>query len=172
MSISDCDSYDFSENETDSEDSIDMKLAECLFRNYRKCRREIVDRYYPRCYERASCEYLVFKPFDSNYDPSHNEMEHIRKYLYEKIKKNDSRVLLMIITREVLATKVHYNVFLWRTIKGIADINVFHNMKTSKFMIHSQDLENPGDRQRVLLYIIEESKFRRFNRYIDYRILQ
>ena len=62
-----------------------------------------------RSYETQTLHYMVFKPFNSNYDPDFNGIEHIRKYLSGR-KINPEA---MIITREIMSAKVHYNVMIW-----------------------------------------------------------
>lgn len=151
-------------------------LYPCLFRNYIKISKLVLP-YADRCYEGCTPLYLVFKPFDRNYDPSVNEMEHIRKYLQSK---QDIRLLIM--TREIIATKVHYNVFMWvynddahlkRNHPDYQDpCLIFHEKHTSKFMIHCDSLDTLCDRYQVLEYMIKESTMRRFNQPQDLRIIE
>lgn len=132
----------------------------CLLHNYNFMSDKILF-YAARCYENAEAFYMVFKPFDVNYDFHFNGSEHIRKYIYSKVKPH-----LYILTREIIATKVHYNVFVWVP-KGSFN---FHDKHTSKYMINSQYLKTYGDRHNVLEYMIKESKQRRFNKDMDYII--
>lgn len=143
----------------------------CLLRNYLDLSQNIVNRYYPRVYENAECMYLVFKPFNKNYDFHFDAMDHIRKYIYSTCQRYEQKVLLMIITREIIATKVHYNVFLWVELpNNLGKIIQFHQKQTSRYRIHAEVLDSPYDREKVLDYMIKESAQRRFNYKIDYKV--
>lgn len=143
-----------------SEEEDDKKIIECLFRNYFRMH-DLVMPYALRCYECAEALYLVFKPFDNKYDFHFDGMDHVRKYV-----QSHCSPLMMIITREILAKKVHYNVFLWRCYDGYD----FHQKQTSRYRVHQQIMFNLTDRKNVLNYMIKESKERRFNKKIDYII--
>lgn len=152
---------DFPDDES-MDDSLPISI--CLLRNYDYMAGQLMP-YAGRCYENAQCFYLVFKPFDSNYDFHFDGMDHIRKYL----QKCDPK--LIIVTREILAKKKHYNVFIWIKELVLANPNfTLHNKHTSRYMIHQSHLSDLGDRTRVMRYMIKESKERRFNKFVDYKV--
>lgn len=79
----------------------------------------------PAIYERWY--FMVFKPFDSNYDPKYNALDFIRKG-YTK----DAGAF--VITKEQNATKVHWNALIYSRHK----LMDYHKKKTQRFMIYSE----------------------------------
>lgn len=119
-----------------------------LFRNYlRMPTWDIIKRTYEKP---IRCFYLVFKPFLSCDDKNYDGMTHVKKYMYRH------KFVTMIITREILEKRIHFNVIIW-TKDNLKRLN---DKKTSKYYIYSEELKEIADRQRVHEYIIKESKYR------------
>lgn len=113
-----------------------------------------------RSYEDTTLHYLVFKPFNSNYDPGFNGIEHIRKYLSGR----KIYPAAMIITREITSAKVHYNLMMW-----VCEDHDFYleGKQTSRYRISHQIVTTQKDKYNVHEYIIKESKHRYFETNID-----
>jgi len=95
--------------------------------------------------------YLVFKPKNAKYDPKKNLLDHVRK----KCGKYGA----IIITREVEATKIHYNVL----VRTTEDLKRLHDSQDSRFYIWCKEVPNKNkDLSKVHEYIIKESKLRYF----------
>ena len=93
--------------------------------------------------------YLVFSPKNKRYNPNRDFTDHIRK----KMGKYNQ----LIITREIYATKIHYNVL----VTSDDDKSRMHDTQDSTFYIVSKVVRNE-DVNRVHQYIIKESKKRYF----------
>lgn len=100
--------------------------------------------------------YLVFKPKNKNYDPKKNLIDHVRKKV--------GKYSVIIITREIDATKVHYNVL----VRTSEELSHLHDHQDSRFMISCQLVPNrKKDLDTVHEYIIKESKTRYFYDNVD-----
>lgn len=109
-----------------------------------------------RSFENLFCFYLVFKPFNINYDDEFNCVKHVKKYLLNK--KN---IDTMIITREILdCAKIHVNVMIWTTALHRLKYHLLDGKQTSKYRIKSSYVKTAVDKFRVHEYIIKESKKR------------
>lgn len=95
--------------------------------------------------------YLVFKPKNKKYDPKKNLMDHVRK----KCGKHSA----IIITREIEAAKVHYNVL----VRTTEDLSKLHDTQDSRFYIYCKEVPHKAaDLNKVHEYIVKESKTRYF----------
>lgn len=99
--------------------------------------------------------YLVFKPFDKNYDPGFNAIRHI-------LRKLKGHWLDIIITREILASKVHYNVLLFDD-EGVE----LHEKQTNRYYIFCQKLASVSDKHYVHEYMVKEVHRRPFYNNLD-----
>lgn len=105
---------------------------------------------------------VVFKPFDRAYerDPCFFQVKGL-----DKCRKLFKRPTAYIMTREIIASKIHVN-SLVATTENLID---YHDSSyCSKYKVHVSELHNLGDRQRVLVYITKEGKKRTFIKYLDY----
>lgn len=93
--------------------------------------------------------YLVFKPKNKNYNSQKCFMDHVRK----KVGKFD----VLIITREINSSKVHYNVL----VRTSEDLTGLHDTQDSRFYIWCKSVKK-DDIYKVHEYIIKESKVRYF----------
>lgn len=100
--------------------------------------------------------YLVFKPKNKRYDPKKNLLDHVRKKCGKHI--------AIIITREIEARKVHYNVL----VRTAEDLLRLHDTQDSRFYIYCTAVPNTKkDVDTVHEYIIKESKTRYFYDNLD-----
>lgn len=131
----------------------------CLFRNYLSIESK-VGHITERTYESPFKWYFItFKPFNSTY------LKHLDFYKSKGLdhcRKKVGKVKAYIMTKEIMAEKQHINMLC------VCDRpldSLLHEKKTSKYMIFAEEAQ---DRDRVLQYIIKESKQRYFRRYEDY----
>lgn len=121
--------------------------------------------------------YLVFKPFNKLYDKSFNAIDHVRKRIGLNHKYES-----LIITREINATKVHYNVLVFTK----DDMMDLHDRQTNKYKIYCQEVNADALRytasgidvsgkhtyreqvEAVYDYIFKESHVRKFIWKLDY----
>lgn len=96
--------------------------------------------------------WVTFKPFSSNYSPTFDGMDHVRKTFGKEYD-------CLIITREIMATKTHYHAL----VVSCSDLMKKNDTKTSRYYITVARV-NPTrhDVRRVHHYMIKESKSRRF----------
>lgn len=100
--------------------------------------------------------FVVFKPFKKTDDKQLDGLKHIRAYL----KNKDIRPEAIIITREVMAKRVHYNMLIHTTYK----MDLLHNKQTSKYRMYVNEVQTKI--KPVLAcheYIVKESKVRYFH---------
>lgn len=110
-----------------------------------------------RSYEKPLClYYAVFKPFNKNYDPEFDGIDHIRKKVNRFTKTEN-----MIITREINEAKIHYNVMFW-TLNPECE-SFFHEKKTNRYYIHCQKAPL-SDKYKIHEYIVKESMTRFFKK--------
>lgn len=136
--------------DSDLEDFDNYKSGECMFWNYSRLGswnviQDIVN-------SKLNCYFLVFKPLNSNYNPNYDGLDFCRK----KIGNNYS---YLIMTREIKASKIHYNALV------VTDITLdhLHERLTSKYMIWCEEVTNDHmNIARVHQYIIKESQERLF----------
>lgn len=100
--------------------------------------------------------FVVFKPFKKTDDKNFDGLKHIRAYL-----KNKGIVAeAIIITREVMAKRVHYNMLI-STMYGMCQL---HDKQTSKYRMHVQMiLSKIKPVLAIHDYIVKESKIRYFH---------
>lgn len=115
-----------------------------------------------RTYEGVHWHFLTFKPFNKNYDPLYSPqklMDHVRKKLGKR-----SDVPVAIITRETMATKIHYNVLLgsYQDLEDKLD-----GAHTNRYYIYCKKIDS-SDRKKVYNYIVKETKKREFQIGVDY----
>lgn len=133
----------------------DILLKRSIMSNYRSLPSWwLIGRTYEEDYHYV---YLVYKPLEKNYDKNFDGMDHVRKHL----KSNFEAV---IITREVNAKKVHYNVM--AICKGHMQLDKLlqlHEKHTSRYYVYSTYVNKTReDIDRVHEYIIKESRTRYF----------
>lgn len=97
--------------------------------------------------------YIVFKPFNVNYDPNYNGMKSVKQYLHKR-KDFDT----MIITREIMdCAKIHFNVILWSK----SDYMKINGKHLNHYYITVQKVKKTtADKMTVHHYCIKESKKR------------
>lgn len=111
-----------------------------------------------RSHERPTIGFfLVFKPFNKNYEPTYDGMDHIRKKLSKTVYSD------LIITREIKATKVHYNVMVWSADNFLSLLGTH----TNKYKIYCVPFKEGKDKYQIHDYIVKESKSRPFKLYED-----
>jgi len=94
--------------------------------------------------------FLTFKPFDSNYDPQFNGMDHVRNKLGTEYETK-------IISREILAKKIHYNAMVFTT----KDLSHLHETHTRRYFIYCEEKPMCSKRD-IHYYIMKEAKERYF----------
>lgn len=100
--------------------------------------------------------FVVFKPFNKTKDEELDGLKHVRAYLKNKKVKIDA----VIITREILATRVHYNMLIQSTF----DFMTLHDKQTSKYRMFVTEVKGTiRDVMACHEYIIKESKIRYFH---------
>lgn len=117
-----------------------------------------------RSHEDMNLFFMVFKPFSSNKDTTNqkrNAMDHVRKKIME-----DNQVQDVIITREVLAKRVHFNAMVFTK----SDLSTLHDTKTSRYMIYCKRVPYV-DKYKVHEYVVKESRVRYFYSECKSRIL-
>lgn len=139
--------------EANIEDGIPLSINERLIPNYWVLNIPSMKRSHE---EPVKLYYLVFKPFDKGYDPDFIAYDHIIRKL--------GALEDYIITREINATKVHYNVMAWST----RDLTKLNDGQTNKYKISSQLVKTYLDKYTVYDYCFKESKERYFHHYLDY----
>lgn len=114
--------------------------------------------------------YITFKPFNKNYDKDYDGMTEVKK----RIQKEEYESV--IITREIKATKIHYNALIW----SASDLDLkMHSKWTKRYKIfatrvglislHRKDLLGYKDEcMRVFDYVMKESCERTFVKNLDY----
>lgn len=146
----DSEAYIYQPTDSDHEDFEKFRQG-CLFHNYQRLGSWDIIKQIVR--SKLIVSFLVFKPFNSNYDSKYDGLEHVRKKIGKEYQ-------FLIITREIKATKVHYNVL-------VVSENSFmylNERKTSRYMISCQDVNNDiSNVSRVHEYIIKESQERLFH---------
>lgn len=106
-----------------------------------------------RSYEAPTRLYfLVFKPFNKNYNAKKDLMDHVRK-------KIGSGHKAVVITREINATKVHYNAMILTNKPDL--VTTLHNKQTNIYKITCKECPL-ADKYRVHDYITKESRTRYF----------
>lgn len=124
--------------------------------------------YLNRSYEGKHAWYfLVYKPFNRSYekDPDwykNKSMDYVRKHV--------KRQSVVMLTRELLASKTHINVLACSE----NDLELLNGKVTAnnKYKIHVERLTGPAARHRVYQYIFKESRVRDFEKYRDYNIIE
>jgi len=96
--------------------------------------------------------YLTFKPFNKKYDPNIDYMDQVRKKL-------GTGHVAVIITREINATKVHYNCMVFTNKPDM--VKNFHDKHTARHKIYCKQIKMM-DKYKVHHYIIYESQTRYF----------
>lgn len=135
-----------------------ISLDRPLFGNY-LCVENDFKYFYKRSYEGKKWYYVVAVPYTKQYESnldyyeSANALRAIIKGL--KIDKKKDAVL---ITKEIMANKVHYNILIC-TDKNMMDL---HRKNGFRFSYDIQELDNLGNRERVFYYMIKESNPRKF----------
>jgi len=81
----------------------------------------------------------------------------VKKCFIDHVRKKIGKYNQIIITREIMATKVHYNVL----VSTDKDLSLLNDKQDSRFYIYSKVVKNE-DVNRVHQYIIKESKKRYF----------
>jgi len=87
---------------------------------------------------------LTFCPLNSNYNPEYNAIDYIRRHY-------TSSSNYYLITKEVMETKVHYNLL----ISSNNTMLVHHGKRASKFYIHAKEIKL-NEQLRVFKYITKE----------------
>lgn len=101
--------------------------------------------------------FLVFCPLNSNYNPSYNAIDYIRKKFC-----NISSTWL--ITREVQATKYHYNLLIYSNFNMLC----FHQKRLPRYFCHVQEVTSCSVNQ-VYNYMIKEYD-NNWKEYVDYSL--
>lgn len=155
------DTIDINESDGDSEENLFVP-KECLFHNYEKVHGK-VEHLIKRSYEKP-CKwfYLVFAPLDINYL---NDIGWYRNKGFDHVRKKIGRMKCHIMTKEIMAKKVHINVL---CCSDRPLDNLLHEKTTNKYSIYCKELTGLVDREKVLDYILKEAKQRYFHEYVDY----
>lgn len=107
-----------------------------------------------RSHEETKAFFMIFKPFLSNRDTpkqKRNAMDHVRKKIM------DEEVDDVIITREILATRIHFNALVFCK----KDLSHLNDKKTSRYFITCKQVPY-ADKYKVHDYIVKESRVRFF----------
>lgn len=132
----------------DPHDYIKYHMIDNMMNNFTKLPSwPIVERSYE---QPVLLTFLTFKPFNSTYKRSFDAMDHVRK-------KIGSGHEAIIITREINATKVHYNAMVFST----KDLTCLHDKQTNYFKIFSKEVPM-ADKYKVHRYITKEATVRFF----------
>lgn len=134
--------------------------APCMFHNYRALDRRF-RALFPLVKQTVSY-FMTFKPFNKNYDPKFNALDHVRKKIYLH---NSGHIKAVIISREITAKKVHYNAIVFST-KCLLNLD---NKQTNRFKIYCKMIDKNTE-SVVHEYITKESKTRYFEKN-DYKII-
>lgn len=102
---------------------------------------------------------MTFKPFNKTYDPTFNAIDHIKKKI-----KSKCEVECLVITREILATKVHYHAMLFTKNNLMGPL--LNGKQTNKFRITCK-VANYFDKFQIHEYIIKEIHQRCFKPDLD-----
>lgn len=113
---------------------------------------------YNRSYEGCSNYLIVFAPITNHID-SKQDIKKIEKYLRSKY--HYQRILL---TREILESRIHYNVLLTTKSNPI----LTNNTIVQKFHLNVQHVPNITHLPTIIQYMFKESKHRPFHPNIDY----
>lgn len=132
--------------------------------------------YYPNIYTRALKEfqsrtyelpyhtyYLVFQPLKARYAKNIEKYSNDIKNL-ERTLRNRLKYKQILITREIDAQQIHYNVVI------TTDQNIIQYNKKAfnrNYGVHVQLCDSRKDQEKVLAYCFKEAKVRRF-RSIDH----
>lgn len=106
--------------------------------------------------------YVVFKPYNSSYekDPDWYKVKGLGS-----CRRSFKTPKAIIMTREIVASKVHINVLVCTS----SDVILRHEKDyNNKYKLHVSLLLTQADRQNVLTYLWKEALNREFVRYLDY----
>lgn len=129
--------------------------------------RSLMDGRINRTYENSKWYYLTFKPYNRAYENklawfTFKGLDYCRKYFIFR------SAYCNILTREIEANKVHINALCCLPNDQIlCQQNADYN---NKYKIYISELDNIGDRKRVLNYIVKEMANRAYQKYVDYYI--
>lgn len=105
--------------------------------------------------------YLTFKPFNEGYEPLSKDIDKI----FNKLR---SGAEFMLVTREIDATKIHYNVIVATHI----DLSRLHNrVSHHRWKMYCDELDTTDYRMNVFKYMCKEARRRPFLKFIDYKYL-
>jgi len=104
--------------------------------------------------------FLCFKPFNLNYEKNINWY---RTKGFDHCRKKIGQVDSFIMTREIMAKKVHLNMM---CVSDKPLDKLFHDKNTNYYRIYCVPCYN---RHRCLDYILKESRLRYFHKRIDYQ---
>lgn len=113
---------------------------------------------YPRSYEGCATYYIVFSPLNNKIDLP-NDLQRIEKFC-----RTNFKYQRFIITREILATRIHYNVMLTSN----KNVVLFNGKIKQKFYLDVQVVPNRYEQEKVVHYMLKESKKRQFKENTDY----
>lgn len=132
----------------------------CSFHNYSKVFGD-VQYIIERSYEKPlNWYFLCFKPYDINYEKNINWY---RTKGFDFARKKIGPVDSFIMTREIMAKKVHLNMM---CVSDKPLDKLFHDKNTNYYRIYCVPCYN---RHRCLDYILKESRLRYFHKRIDYQ---
>lgn len=116
-----------------------------------------------RSHEGKYVSYLItFKPFNINYDPTYDAIHHVRRKVERQLNQDEGYEL--IITREIMAKKIHYHCLVITKNKLLAYL--LHGSQTNKYKIDCQQCEY-SDKYKIHDYIVKEIHSRHFVNLID-----
>lgn len=113
---------------------------------------------YPRSYEGCATYYIVFAPLRNKVDLP-NDLERIEKFC-----RTNFKYQRIIITREIKASRIHYNVMLTTN----ANVILFNGKIKQKFYLDVQVVPNSTHQRVIVSYMFKESKRRPFKENTDY----
>lgn len=123
----------------------------------------IYDSLVKRSYERSEWYYVVFKPFNDSYEVNKyaNCLGICSDYLRSKVE-------LAIMTREILAEKIHVNALV-NSKEDLLDLDGINITKRGlKYKLHVSVVEDLEHRMNIHRYIFKESDERDFTLYLDH----
>lgn len=144
-------------------DTQDEMPKECLFKHYYHNLTEYTvpdEIRIKRTYEGYANYYIVFAPLQNHVD-SPDDLKKIEKYIRSKYQYERT-----VITKEILETRIHYNVFLTTKRNPVLQNGTI----AMKYYLNVQHIPNQDHLKRVLNYMFKESKRRPFNPNRDYFI--